>query len=240
MTTSPLHPRPMHPSFLALDRVFLGHAMPEIAAHLQECAECRGYLESLPQLSAAADFSAVRRALEGKPRFPLAWLLSPLALAVVASAVLLYTTGREPQLDPREGVYVGAKGFRSVWIYVKRGTDTQLWDGKRALLAGDRVRLKIDPGEYHHVQIYSLSEPGNPISLYQGPLVPGQNLTLPEAWEIDDSAAPEQLLVVFGHAPVQPAWQEWREGRAQPGTAILSYVLPKASRASVDAGNISP
>jgi hypothetical protein len=229
-----------HPSFLALDRVSLGHALPEVSAHLTECGECRGYLESLPQLALAADFASVQRAIEGRPRFSLAWLLSLPAFVAAACAVLLFMTHHQPRVGSGEGAYVAAKGFRSVWIYVKRGTDTQLWDGKRSLAAGDRVRLKIDPGGYHHVQVYSLSAARNPISLYEGPLVPGQNLALPEAWEIDESPAAEQLFVVFSNASIQPSWEDWREGRAEPGVALLRFVLPKASRASTDAGQFSP
>lgn len=239
MTIPPSDNR-IHPSFLALDRAFLGLARPEVSAHLIECDECRGYLESLPQLSVAADFASVQRAIEGRPRFSLAWLLSPVALVAAACAALLFMTHHQPRVGSGGEVYVGAKGFRSVWVYVKRGTDIRLWDGKRSLVTGDRVRLKIDPGGYHHVQVYSLSDPRNPISLYEGPLVPGQNLTLPEAWEIDDSPAAEQLFVVFSNAHTPPSWEDWREGRAERGVAILSFGLPKAGRSSTDAGQFSP
>ncbi len=239
MTIPPPEDR-IHPSFLALDRVSLGHALPEVSVHLSECDECRGYLESLPQLAAAADFAAVRRAVERKPRFSLAWLLNPVVLVPAACVLILCMTHHSPRVGGGDGAYVGAKGFRSVWIYVKHEADTQLWDGKRALVPGDRVRLKVDPGGYHHVQVYSLSDPRNPISLYEGALVPGQNLTLPEAWEIDDSPAPEQLLVVFSNAPVEPSWSDWREGRAEAGVAVLSFSLPKSNRASFDAGQSSP
>ncbi|MET0795622.1 MAG: hypothetical protein ABW061_29160 [Polyangiaceae bacterium] len=240
MITNPPNNGRIHPSFLALDRVFLGDALPEVSTHLSDCEECRSYLESLPQLSLASDFGSVQRLIAAKPRFSLAWILTPVALVAAACAVLLFTFHPPARLSGGEEAYVGAKGFRSVWIYVKRGTDTQLWDGKRSLVAGDRVRLKIDPGGYHHIQVYSLSEPRNPILLYEGPLVPGQNLMLPEAWEIDDSPAAEQLIVVFSNASVQPAWQEWREGRAGPGVALLSFTLPKVGRATTDAGQFSP
>jgi hypothetical protein len=49
--------------------------------------------------------------------------------------------------------------------------------------------------------------------LYEGALSPGQNLTLPEAWEIDESPAAEQLFVVFSEAPTKPDWDEWRKGK---------------------------
>lgn len=239
MTTTPPSD-PHHPSFLALDRAFLGHAPPEVSAHLRDCEECRGYLESLPQLSQASNFAAVQRAIERRRRFSPVRVLTPLALAAAACAALLLTRHPEPPVDAEKAVYVGAKGFRSVWIYVKHGTDTRLWDGKRSLGSGDRVRLKIDPGAYHHVHVYSLSDPESPISLYEGPLVPGRNLTLPDAWEIDDSPANEQLFVVFSNTAIQPSWKAWREGRVEPGVAVLSFVLPKASRSRTDAGQFNP
>jgi hypothetical protein len=153
----------------------------------------------------------------------------------------LFVTYRERNAAPvgDEYQYVGAKGFRSVWIYVRRGTTIELWDGKKPLASGDRVRLKIDAGSYHRVEVYSLSDPQNPTRLYQGPLSPGQTTTLPDAWEIDDSPAPEQLFVVFSDAPVDPTWDDWRQGKVQPGVAVLPFVLAKTSIAT-DAGPSNP
>ena len=140
-----------------------------------------------------------------------------------------------PGANSGTDIYVGAKGFRSVWIYVKRGTETLLWDGKRRLLPGDRLRLKVDPGSYQRVAVYAGS--ASPTLLYSGKLTPGQNLTLPDAWEIDDSLNDEQLFVVFSEGPVEPVWNEWRLGRVPPGVAVLPFTLPKAGS---DAGSFGP
>ena len=75
MKPIPLENSRTHPSFLALDRVSLGLALPEVSAHVSECEQCQGYLESLPQLSAAADFAAVQRAIERRQELVL-WYMS--------------------------------------------------------------------------------------------------------------------------------------------------------------------
>ena len=229
-----------HPSFLALDRAHLGHAGPDLSAHLESCEQCRGYLESLSTLGSASGFVAVQRAIERRPRFSLAWVFGPASLAVAACCLFLFVSHRDGSVEPGLGSYVGAKGFRSVWIYVKHGTETLLWDGKQPLSAGDRVRLKIDPGSYHRVAVYSLSDPQSPSLLFEGALSPGENLTLPEAWEIDGSPKAEQLFVVFSDAPVVPAWDDWRQGKVSSGVAVLPFVLPKAGSPGIDAGSLKP
>jgi hypothetical protein len=135
---------------------------------------------------------------------------------------------------------VGAKGFRSVWIYVKRGVETRLWDGKQPLLVGDRVRLKVDPGRYRHLAVYAKSEEQTPVLLFSGPLSPGENATLPDAWEIDDSPVAERLFVVFSAEPAQPDWQAWSRGDVPRGVEVLPFVLPKAGPAGTDAGAREP
>ena len=224
-----------HPSFLALDRAHLGLASPAVLAHLAGCAVCRSHVESLVEGPVASDFVALERAIECsiKPRARWLWVGAPLAAA--ACALLLVVTHRGPHAGTSAEPYVGAKGFRSVWLYVKRGSETALWDGKRHLLPGDRIRLKVDPGSYHQLAVYAAGP--SPTLLYSGKLTPGQNFTLPEAWQIDDSLTDEQLFVVFSEAPVEPEWKEWRLGRASAGIAVLPFTLPKAGS---DAGSVGP
>lgn len=230
-----------HPSFLALDRAHLGQPTPDVAAHLGGCEECQLYLESLAEPAFAPSFASIQRAIEQpRRRFQWRWVFGSASLVAAACCVFLFVAHRDRNAGQTEDAYVGAKGFRSVWIYVRRGTETQLWDGKQPVLSGDRVRLKIDPGSYHRVEVYSLSDAQNPLRLYEGALSPGQNLTLPDAWEIDDSSSAEQLFVVFSDAPVTPLWDEWRQGRVQPGVAVLPFILPKTGSAGTDAGLLNP
>jgi hypothetical protein len=224
-----------HPSFLALDRAHLGTAAPAVLAHLAGCEVCRSHVESPLSVPGAPSFAALERAIAARNKPRARWLWAAASLAAAACALLLVVTHRSPDASSGADAYVGAKGFRSVWIYVRRGTETLLWDGKRRLLPGDRLRLKVDPGGYHRVAVYA-GGPA-PTLLFSGDLTPGQNLTLPEAWEIDDSPTDEQLLVVFSDAPVEPEWNDWRLGRVPPGVAVLPFTLPKAGS---DAGSFGP
>jgi hypothetical protein len=224
----------LHPSFLALDRAHLGLASPAILAHLSSCEACRNYVESPSSAASASGFSALQRAIERQNQ-PSKWLWAAASLAAAACALLLVVTHRSPDARPGADVYVGTKGFRSVWIYVKRGAETVLWDGKRPLSPGDHLRMKVDPGNYHQLAVYSLGQ--SPTLLYSGRLTPGQNLILPDAWEIDDSLSDEQLLVVFSDNPVEPEWNEWRLGRVPAGVAALPFTLRKVGS---DAGPFRP
>jgi len=230
-----------HPSFLALDRAHLGAATHDVVAHLEQCGACREYLETLATTELAPSSALRQQALDRKKSpIPRSGWLAAAALAATFCGLILFIGPDQPPATRADEAYVGEKGFRSVWIYVRHGTETQLWDGKRPVAAGDRVRLKIDAGSYHRVEVYSLSDPQHPTRLYESALTPGQNLTLPDAWEIDDSPAPEQLFVVFSHVKVTPIWQKWRQGKVQPDIAVLPFVLPKASALSADAGPSNP
>jgi hypothetical protein len=215
-----------HPSYLALDRAYLGSAQPGVAEHIATCEVCRLYLESLTNLPVEPTLVASKGSFAQQARSPRSWLLGAVSLAAMACGLLLFVANIKRPVAPAEP-YIAAKGFRSVWVYVKRGDATQLWDGKQPFVAGDRVRLKVDPGGYQHIQVYSLTEPDRPTLLFSGPLAPNKIMTLPEAWELDDSAAAERLFVVLSHAPVVPAWEAWSRGKVPPDIAVLPLVLPK-------------
>ena len=242
MKPSSWHETSVHPSFLALDRAHLGAAGSEVYEHLAGCERCRSYVASPESAATASGFAALQSALELEQRKSkrARWLWALTAAPAVACGWLLFVTHPSPSGTSRDETYVGAKGFRSVWIYVKRGADTELWDGKRPFTLGDRVRLKVDPGSYRYVAVYSLSDPATAQRLYAGPLTPGQNLTLPEAWEIDESAAAEQLYVVFSDAEIAPDWPAWLRGHVPKSVALLPFVLPKAAAAGFDAGLRAP
>jgi len=224
-----------HPSFLALDRAHLGAASPTVLAHLADCEVCRSYVDCPERAPLTSIFTALERAIADQRRSRARWLWPAASVAAAAGALLLVLAHRVPEATRDTDPYVGSKGFRSVWIYLKRGTETTLWDGKRLLLPGDRLRLKVDPGSYHRLAVYSGGP--SPTLLYAAKLTPGRNLTLPEAWEIDDSPIDEQLFVVFSEAPVEPEWSSWRLGHVPPGVALLPFRLPKAGS---DAGSFSP
>lgn len=224
-------PATQHPSYLALDRAALGGPSSELQKHVEDCPECRAYLEALAEPPAPSGLAEVRRrvaARRSKARFW--WAAVPVA---AAAGALLFVDARVE--TPREAPYVGVKGFSSVWIYVKREGDTQLWDGKRALQPGDQLRLKVDPGAFRHVAVYAAKEAAPPEPLYAGEVAAGRISTLPDAWELDAEPGAEQLFVVLSHEPVTPRWAEWRDGKVAPGTAVLPFVLPKTIVVDADA-----
>jgi len=227
-----------HPSFLALDRAHLGLNESAVTVHLDRCEACRQYLEALrtppllPSFLSQPEFE--RRRFRGRQ------LLGAASLVAAACGVFLFVQHGKDAATRADEAYVGEKGFRSVWIYVRRGAETQLWDGKQPVVAGDRIRLKVDAGSFHRVEVYSANDPHDPTRLYEGTLSPGQTVTLPEAWEIDDSPAPEQLFVVFSDATIAPSWEHWRHGKVQPGVAVLPFILPKKLPLAPDAGPQSP
>lgn len=234
MTTSSFN----HPSFLALDRAALGSSSIELRAHIERCEVCRAYVESLAEAPPVSALPELRRRTQQQSQkiYRAWWTFAPLAAA--ACALLFY--GLRPSEPPGEAKsgYVGAKGFASVWIYVKRGPHTELWDGKRPLSAGDQLRLKLDPGDYSHVAVYSLKRPEAPEKLYAGAATPGVTSTLPDAWELDAEPGAERLVVVLSHAPVTPSFPEWWDGNAAPGISVLRFELPKVPDA--DAGDGTP
>lgn len=241
MTTSRLEKD--HPSFLALDRAALGGTSPGLDQHLDSCAQCRDYIESLDEPPTASGLVDVRRTLEQR-RKTMSRLWAVVPMVAVACGLVLFVLHPQPELPhtlpAQPPPYVAAKGFVSVWIYVKHGTNTELWDGTKPLFVGDQLRLKVDPGRFRRVEVYSVKPPGAPTLLYAGSVVPGQSATLPEAWEVDAEPGAERLVVTFSSEAVKPAWPDWLQGKVQPGVSVLPFTLPKSTASDPDAGSNSP
>lgn len=216
-----------HPSYFALDRASLGVRAADVQAHVAACHACRGYLESLEQ-TAPIGLTEVKGRVANRARH-WRWAWAGAAL-VAAAAGLLLVGSQPPPSSPEPPLYVGDKGFSSVWIYVRHGASTALWDGTKPLYAGDRLRLKIDPGRFERVEVYSTKAPAAPELLYAGSLVPRQSSTLPDAWEIDGEPGDERLLVVLCNQPVKPSWPDWLNGKSPPDVLLLPFVLPKSGK----------
>jgi len=228
---------PAHPSYLALDRAALGEVSEQLRAHLSSCTYCSEYVATLSEAPPASGELELRRRIELTRRAALRkwWGVVPV---VAAACGLLFLGQRAFTMRPHEHGYVGAKGFSSVWIYVKHGNGTELWDGKRALFVGDKLRLKVDPGQFRRVEVYSVPSPDAPERLFEGEVRPGESFTLPDAWELDAAPGAEHLVVVFSNEPVTPVWADWLEGKVQPGISVLPFELPKTF--DTDGGDGSP
>lgn len=228
-----------HPSYLALDRAALGEVPEPLRAHLLACGNCSAYVASLNDAPPLANELELRRKVERARRAQLRkwWALVPVAAAACG---LLFLGQRALAPQPVEHGYVGAKGFSSVWIYVKHGNGTELWDGKRTLFVGDKLRLKVDPGHFRRVEVYSVPSAETAERLFAGDVRPGESFTLPDAWELDAAPGVERLVVVFSNEPVAPVWTDWLEGKVQPGISVLPFHLPKTTAPDADGGDGSP
>lgn len=228
-----------HPSFLALDKASLGIAAAEVQAHLATCEACRKHVDSVRTPSALSQIEGVRRRIAREPRARPRWIW--LAAPLAAAAALAVFVGLRPQPAlPQAPIYIGEKGFSSVWIYVRHGSSTALWDGEKPVFAGDRLRMKVDPGRFKRVEVYSTTNPEAPELLFRSDVTPGQSISLPDAWEIDDAPTDERLLVVLSSEPVSPVWPDWLRGKAQPGVSLLPFVLPKSRVPEPSPGSTNP
>jgi hypothetical protein len=230
-----------HPSFLALDKASLGLGAADVESHLASCEACRRYVDTVSAPAPQADLEQLRLRIARAPSAPSrarwVWLGAPLA----AAAALAVLVGVRPQPSlPERPLYIGEKGFSSVWIYVRHGSTTALWDGKKPVVAGDRLRMKVDPGKFTRVEVYSTTDPDAPELLYRGDVRPGQSVSLPDAWEIDAEPGDERLLVVLSSEVVRPVWADWLRGKASPGVLLLPFVLPKSKAPEPSPGSTEP
>jgi hypothetical protein len=263
MTSAPDHPSfqhsSEHPSFLALDRAALGHAPAAVTTHVAACDRCGAYVGTAREAATSAAPPAARAAPPGglalvrqaalerrRRRLWRGWSLGAGGfVAAAAACTVLLVVGTQsqqqrhvPAADPAGGLYLGSKGLPSVWIYVKRDGGPELWDGKKPLASGDRLRVKVDPGGHDRVQVYAMRAGDNPALLYGGRITQGQGTILPDAWEVDASPGPERLFVVLANRDVLPAWDKWLRGEVESDVSLLPFVLPKA--ASDNGGTAKP
>jgi hypothetical protein len=208
-----------HPSFLVLDRHCVGlETADEERAHIAACEQCRSYVQSYqPAIEVPAWVSTTATAVvreyagpRGASRKQRWWTFGGLTAAAAAICLTV--------LWPRTQnvAYDGVKGAPSVGVHVQRGGVAGLWDGT-PLSPGDRIRLEVMPQEFDHVSVFaldsSLARPtarfdgaeSLPSRLYTGRVVPGAPTVLPKAWQLDDAAGAEHLLVILAKTDVSPA-----------------------------------
>lgn len=233
MSMSPTSPE-QHPSYLALDRHGLGCSSPDVEAHVNACGECRRYVQSLSEAPPALGLVTLRSTMAKRSqRRARVWWTAGSLLAIAACLLLFVGRSNAPVagLPP----YLAAKGLLSVWIYVKRGTTTQLWDGKLPIFSGDRLRIKLDPSSYRRVAVYSMADAEIPALLYEGEVAPGRSTTLPDAWEVDGEGEAEHLIVVLSNERIEPSWDKWLKGEVEPNVKVLPFTLPKSRTPALDA-----
>ncbi|HTA21333.1 MAG TPA: hypothetical protein VK989_18705 [Polyangia bacterium] len=193
-----------HPSALALDRHALGVAPPDVAAHVAGCAACRGRLQDAAAPS--REVPAWARALGPRRRGARAWswrargVTLAFGVAAFACVAVVWTAGRE-----HGGGYVGTKGAPELRLFVKRGARVELWNPAVPVVAGDLLRLEIQPGSFAHVSVFEAApEPATYVRLYDAAIAPGRPTALPSSWRVDAQPGDETLVVVLGPDAVAP------------------------------------
>src|SRR5439155_8785211 len=137
-----------HPSFLELDRLALGSADPQAAAHIESCETCRAQVSRVQQAPPVPAWVGNLGSAKSSRRTW--WAGSVGALAAIALVLIVATPRRGRNGDP------GAKGAPSVAVYVKRGDVVSLWDGHAPFASGDALRLKISPQGFGRVAVASV------------------------------------------------------------------------------------
>jgi hypothetical protein len=195
-----------HPSALALDRLALGVARADVAAHVAGCEACRA---RMPTSAPAAAVPAWARQLPPRRRSRLSWLVGSrprvfgVAVAAFACAVVVWA-GRGHLVEPGgTRPYVGTKGGPELWLYVKRGDRVTLWNGADAVTPGDLIRLKVQPDRFEHVSVFGAAKPpGGYNRVYDGAIPSGEATALPFSLKVDAQPGDEALLIVLSSASV--------------------------------------
>ena len=202
-----------HPSSLELDRYSLGEAGADVTAHVAGCETCRAWLaEGAP--SAVVPAWARRLSPRRRPRPALrGWrgVGVGVGVAALACAALLLAVKGHPGdrlIASRAGDgYVGVKGGPDLRLYVKRGERIEVWNGSDPVVAGDRLRLMIQPGPFPHVSVFAArtGAAGAYTRLYEAPVTRGQPAALPLSWLVDGRPGGDTLVVVLAAGAVAPA-----------------------------------
>jgi hypothetical protein len=180
-----------HPSFLDLDLVSLQPAPGAVLNHLQGCASCRAYVDSIrADPGPAAWLDRVPPRPTFRPLRPMLWAA---ALAALVLALVLPQVGHQP----REGGGLTAKGAPSFRLVLKRGDAVRVLEPGMAVRPGDAIRIQVASEGYAWVAIVE----GRDRLVYSGPA--GTPL-LPGAWRFDDAGGSERLTAVFSRAELEP------------------------------------
>lgn len=229
-----------HFSFFKLDQAIAsGTISPELQAHLNTCDRCRLHFGScapnrapLPAWAQALAASPSPKPSGGVFESLVRWAHKfryPLMVAAPAVLVILFLSRDVPNVARDHTSYVGVKAAGpAIWTYVRRSDKTFLWDGASPLVPGDRVRLKLDAASFNYVAALSRAGDGPWVVLWSGKAEAGSPLLLPVAWQIDEEAGPERLLVVMSTEPL--AGQELAHAEASSndkGRWSKELILPK-------------
>lgn len=226
--------RTRHPSFYRLDRVVLGESpSADVGTHVATCDRCRTYIDSggavLPAPAWLEAHATVPPRLtfwvkvSRRLRSRWVWVAAP----VLGAAMVLLVVR---PLERSESAAVRAKGSPTVIVYVKRGDGVAAWDGRTAVVADDRLRLRIMAADYSFLSVASLADSSrSPVELYAGAAADSHDGFLPVAFRVDSNGPREILSVVLARHSIPLALHaELSRGRgAEDDVWSTRIVLPK-------------
>jgi hypothetical protein len=104
---------------------------------------------------------------------------------------------------------LGVKGTPAVALYINRQGKVDLWNGQSPIWPGDQLELKVVPDGLTRVQVFTEQPVLGPrkrlIEIYRGPLAPHRTTLLPKAWQVDEQAGAEMLIVVLSQKVISPS-----------------------------------
>lgn len=190
-----------HLSSFALDVYWASRRAADeaIDAHLELCARCRSYLESLDAVSAASPpaserASAEPRLTQQRPRSRGSWWV----YATAASFALLggiWLGSRTHELSSSNTNYVGIKGAPAVQLLVHRASDTHVWDGRSPVQPGDALALRVACDGFSKLAV---AAPGsNGWKRLSQVACPSRDGALPFTLIVDEQPGDERFAVVL-------------------------------------------
>lgn len=175
-----------HPSRMALDQVALGLEDASVRAHASTCEACAAHLR---RVEVTLPVPGWVEALPRPTRLAWRWLVPVPVMLTLALIVFALPKPSE----------ITAKGLPEVQVWVHRGANTALWDGK-PLHERDELRFELAPAGYSYLTIAQL-EGSAPTVLHAGPL-DASAVQLSPAWSVDGQAGDENVVVVLSKGPL--------------------------------------
>ncbi len=189
-------------SAFALDLVRASGSPPDpaLAEHLEQCAQCRAYLEQLDALGVMPPpvwpHGQKKRPAPRRHR-RMQWMAAPLATATALVVGVLVWNNRD---TVGGGAYVGVKGAPAVQVLVRSGDQTRIWDGVSPVRPGDALALRVECQGFSRIVVTTTGAAGAMVRLFDNTCPSGD---APLAFTLipDDAPGDERITVTFGAGP---------------------------------------
>ncbi len=172
----------------------------EIRAHLDSCAQCRQYVETME--SDVSRTPAPPRA-GAAPRGKVVRLVPAVATVLaLAAGLALWVRSRSPADDAS---YIGVKGTPAAQILVRRDGRVHVWDGAAPVRSGDALAVRVACEAFEHVAIVAESDAG--IERVWAGACPGarSDAPLPFTLLVDEKPGREHFTVVLSRERLDDA-----------------------------------